>query len=314
MAFIEQQKNPLVNISGIVVFKSRLQGTPTKQITYSPSFPDQEKTSKGDIMKNFNPSAGSYEPQNALWLGKAAALAYENEISVSQALQDFKVTQIANPTTDTQGYVAGNSEMVVVSLRGTEPNKLVDWLTDLDAILTSGPVGEVHRGFYDALMSIWADLVSTLQSTRQHKQPIWFTGHSLGAALANLAAAKLLKDEMVESIKGLYTFGQPRTGTRTFADWFDGEMKPQTYRFVNHHDIVPHVPLPPLYMHSGNLIHFDSKGNIHTDEAFWDAMREKLDETAKNLIKDKFIPDEIEDHFMKNYLKRLEQNAGNNPM
>jgi triacylglycerol lipase len=262
-------------------------------------------------MENFNPSAATYDPRNALWLGNAAALAYKDAASVKQALQGFSVTPLANPATDTEGFVGGNTAMIVIAFRGSKDVR--NWLTNLDAVLEKGPVGEVHKGFYDAISSVWSDLVNTVQSLRHSGQPLWITGHSLGAALATLAAAELLKDNVVESINGLYTFGQPRTGNPAFAGWFDGLMKARMFRFVNNSDIVPHVPLPPFYRHAGTFLHFDSAGKISAHEEFWVQLKGDLEEEAKSLFNDKFIPDNIEDHFMENYLSCLERNVSVDP-
>ena len=40
---------------------------------------------------------------------------------------------------------------------------------------------------------------------------VWYTGHSLGGALASLATAQMRRQEV--PVDGLYTFGQPRTGS-----------------------------------------------------------------------------------------------------
>uniref|UniRef100_A0A915NX08 Fungal lipase-like domain-containing protein n=1 Tax=Meloidogyne floridensis TaxID=298350 RepID=A0A915NX08_9BILA len=69
---------------------------------------------------------------------------------------------------------------------------------------------------------------------RQHKHyEVWITGHSLGGALAAIAAAKLIQSKEIgpDKIK-LVTFGQPRTGDSGFAAgmskniFYDNDMKP----------------------------------------------------------------------------------------
>lgn len=71
---------------------------------------------------------------------------------------------------------------------------------------------------------------------------ITFTGHSLGGALASLAAARTAKQgfRSGSQIK-VYTFGQPRVGNVQFARNFDAIL-PNTYRVVFRRDIVPHMP------------------------------------------------------------------------
>ena len=68
------------------------------------------------------------------------------------------------------------------------------------------------------------------------------TGHSLGAAMASLCAAEIIKLGYLpaDRIK-LITFGQPRTGDRDYAVAHDSLMN-YSYRVIHAHDVVPHLP------------------------------------------------------------------------
>ncbi|GMT04641.1 hypothetical protein PENTCL1PPCAC_26815, partial [Pristionchus entomophagus] len=68
------------------------------------------------------------------------------------------------------------------------------------------------------------------------------TGHSLGGALASLAAAQTVKIGRcsVSQVK-LYTFGQPRVGTYQFSKNFD-DLGIESYRIVHGSDAVPALP------------------------------------------------------------------------
>lgn len=74
--------------------------------------------------------------------------------------------------------------------------------------------------------------------------PIYITGHSLGGALAQIATAVFGSDQ----IAACYTFGSPRVGNSYFDLW----VKPPSYRVMNYADIVPTVPFPIIYRHSGD--------------------------------------------------------------
>ena len=264
-------------------------------------------------MDGFNSTATTYDPQNALWLGKIADLAYEKITKVNESLPGWKIIPLANPKTDTEGFIAGNNDLIVISFRGTEADEIKDWLIDLDAEMVDGPTGKVHQGFHDAVSSIWEELVAALGQLQHHDKTLWITGHSLGGAVALLSSARLLKEEVVTSISGIYTFGQPRTGDQEFASWLDGIMKTRTFRLVNNNDIVPHLPPPPLYKHAGTFLYFDSDEKIQTGEGFWQCLKERMEISAKNLLDNNFVPAEIENHFMSNYLKQLEINVATLP-
>lgn len=64
----------------------------------------------------------------------------------------------------------------------------------------------LYDGVRDALRSLHAELGST-------QQRLYVTGHSLGAAMAAMAAPLLLRDFAPPEIR-LYTFGCPRTGNQ----------------------------------------------------------------------------------------------------
>uniref|UniRef100_A0A915LKV3 Fungal lipase-like domain-containing protein n=1 Tax=Meloidogyne javanica TaxID=6303 RepID=A0A915LKV3_MELJA len=79
---------------------------------------------------------------------------------------------------------------------------------------------------------------------RQHKHyEVWITGHSLGGALAAIAAAKLIQSKEIgpDKIK-LVTFGQPRTGDSGFAAGMNKYLPFFNYRVTRARDLVVHVP------------------------------------------------------------------------
>jgi triacylglycerol lipase len=89
----------------------------------------------------------------------------------------------------------------------------------------------------------------------------------LGAALATLAVATC--GEEAKPVHGLYTFGQPRVGGKSFARNFDLNFKSRAFRFVNNNDVVTRVPTRAMgYRHVGQVLVFDSSGKIQTDLHF----------------------------------------------
>ena len=87
----------------------------------------------------------------------------------------------------------------------------------------------MHDGFEEALDSIWHDVDIALAAL---DCPVFYTGHSLGAALATLAAVR-------RPPKAVYTFGSPRVGNEAFAATLrDVRM----YRVVDGEDVVTTLP------------------------------------------------------------------------
>ncbi len=86
---------------------------------------------------------------------------------------------------------------------------------------------------------------------RFRKSPaIWLSGHSLGAALATLAAYRLLLYGF--DVRGLVTFGSPRVGDGAFAAFLEQEATADGVfgnflRHVNDNDIITTVPLQTFF-------------------------------------------------------------------
>jgi hypothetical protein len=76
----------------------------------------------------------------------------------------------------------------------------------------------------------------------------FITGHSLGGALAALAGAYAYTNALVQatgildSLRGIYTFGQPMIGNPQFAAKLQGTLGQNLFRHVYGRDIVPRLP------------------------------------------------------------------------
>jgi triacylglycerol lipase len=152
------------------------------------------------------------------------------------------------------GLVEWNAttKTAIVAIRGTET--IWEWIADVDAApvpyLPTLGAGLVHMGFQLVYQNIRASIASLLKTNCQGAQTIWVTGHSLGGALAVLGAYDILKNVNLGPVPQLYTFAGPRAGAPDFAGNFNAAI-PVCYRIVNFMDVVPQVPVPPLYEHVG---------------------------------------------------------------
>ena len=83
-----------------------------------------------------------------------------------------------------------------------------------------GPAGlRVEHGFlaaYNSLRNATANAITAGLAACGAGCSLLFTGHSLGAAMATLAAAEHAGGAAAVQ---LYTFGSPRVGDQAFASW-----------------------------------------------------------------------------------------------
>ncbi|KAJ6517373.1 Alpha/Beta hydrolase protein [Mycena vitilis] len=158
----------------------------------------------------------------------------------------------------TQGFIARDDKRqeIVVAFRGTF--ELKDFLADLKfrkAPFKSTGIPKhirelvyVHRGFLDAYNNVVNDVLAHVNEELEDfpSYSIVVTGHSLGGAIAALAAPSI-KNSIQSAHPNvglkLYTFGQPRVGTPKFARYVEEIIGVDNiYRAVHTQDIVPMVP------------------------------------------------------------------------
>lgn len=253
----------------------------------------------------FNPKATGWDINNALSLAMASELAYEQDmgkVTTTLGAWGFDPDRIVFLNrSHTQGFVAGNATMVLVSFRGTESTDLWDWMSDAHIELDPAPaglLGRVHRGFAQALKGVQVDLEEAIRKF-QDNQSLWFTGHSLGAALAALAKTQLGG--------GLYTFGQPRVGDSLFCRSFDykGDDRP-SFRVVNDGDIVTRIPPRAFgYSHFGQSVFIDAAGKLRTEGSWWSNFLREVTVGIEGLQKPASL---VKEHAISLYVKNLAKN------
>ena len=87
-------------------------------------------------------------------------------------------------------------------------------------------------------------------------------GHSLGGALAALTALRI-STELGADVDAVYTFGMPRPGDPAFAELYNRQLGPNTYRLVHGEDVVPTVAPSELgFRHLGRFLPCERQGRF----------------------------------------------------
>ncbi|WP_431275536.1 lipase family protein [Variovorax ureilyticus] len=142
------------------------------------------------------------------------------------------------------GAIHGGDGTALIAFRGTQPDEIRHLATNLQAqqIEWSESGGRVHAGFAKAIRGVLPQVIDWLAGEGQPRSRLLLAGHSLGAALATLAAS-VLKPEM------LITLGSPRIGD---AEFVASLAHLDIVRLVDGCDVVTQLP-PALsfYAHAG---------------------------------------------------------------
>jgi predicted lipase len=245
---------------------------------------------------------------NIIDYAKIAKLSYESEDVFKK-----KITKITNPTnvhfvdagvngySDAQMYVLEYQDKLLFTVRGTSSIK--DIITDIGIVKTlfedvqySNNINNdkykeirVHSGFhhqYNTLkFCVIANIFKRIWDIKYPKPiKIYFTSHSLGAAISSLLAATLKAHFGSKVHVSNYAFGCPKVGNSSFLEFYNDNID-KTYRYVNNNDIVTRLP-KIVYAEYNDIIQLGkpNKGDI-------------IDQNLGN----------ISDHSIDNYIKSLEK-------
>jgi len=200
-----------------------------------------------------------------------------NTVAISSALTGIYLT------------VRKVDDSVYVTFRGTEFGKLNDLKTIANSEFErAGPgLPQMHAGFLKAFASIKGQLIREINN--YNPRYIYFCGHSMGGALAQMAHYILHQQDYRLNVdwSRMYsiTFGSPR---------FMGQWRPPTYmayrtlRIVNGTDPVPNLPLRFTgYKHIGDELLMTPFGVLYNPGTF------------RRLIYSKF--NFFSSHYLENY-------------
>ena len=200
--------------------------------------------------------------ERALLLAELSMIAYLPPKETEKAALRLGFTETIFYNNDgSQAYSFANQQDIIIAFRGTEPNEWNDIKADMDATKAlAETVGHVHRGFKKEVDDVWPQLEEMLISHKQNLvKNLWFTGHSLGGAMASICAGRCLLSHIDTQPEEVHTFGSPRVGTKRYIN----HAKIDYFRWVNNNDIVTRTPPVWLgYRHSGKEMYLNSQGKL----------------------------------------------------
>lgn len=211
--------------------------------------------------------------ERSLMFVKLSAIAYFDPASAKRAAKRLGFTSVEfYDKSGAQAYRFQNKHDLVIACRGTEPSQFSDIKADLQTMpVRSESVSRVHRGFKTEVDDIWPDIRNDISRKANVSRKLWFCGHSLGAAMATIMAARCKNDEWLSDPEQLYTYGSPRVGWRGYCKAIDVEH----YRWKNNNDIVTSVPLLAMgYRHHGTEQYINAYGLIRNPTT-WQRIKDK---------------------------------------
>ena len=207
-------------------------------------------------------AANSYNLTNLITSVLLSGAAYCDDYSnLSIPLtDDLKIHDtFYDPETDLRGFAASINNTYYVALRGSSSAQ--NWIDDFEIRLVDYDkcAGcSVHHGFYKSALGVKSQVLSSIEN-HGFIDNIIVTGHSYGAAVAQVLALELLE---INNNIHVYNFGQPRTGNSEFAEYTNKFLSPNYWRVTHDRDLVPHLPPKFGYRHSCGELFEDSHGDL----------------------------------------------------
>lgn len=250
----------------------------------------------------FSERAAGFSPANAWWLAELSRWMYQGKRSPDRVVQQRLLARVGLRETGFFSVAGTHCSLVqsedrrfaVLIFRGTSQTR--NWWTNAYV----GPLrNNAHRGYEIALDKVWPQVLHALAGV---DCPLYMTGHSMGGALATLAARRV-------EPHALYTFGSPPVGNQALVA---SMAHIQAFRVVNFRDLATRVPCIFSFSHVGTL-HY-----LSWDHSLWstpdlasivsDRRRGPRSITGK-LNRGKLIrlQEALSDHAPLNYVAHLER-------
>jgi pimeloyl-ACP methyl ester carboxylesterase len=149
-------------------------------------------------------------------------------------------------------YKAGNSSVWVV-FKGSDVSNLLQNLECGHTPPVGGRFGarsadvRLHSGFYAGWQALEAPVTAAVLEFLQEVPTgkVYVVGHSLGAALASIAALRLSRTLPAPAeVAGVWLLAAPRAGNPTWKQIYNAVLLKKTLRISNFLDIAAGLPKP----------------------------------------------------------------------
>lgn len=265
---------------------------------------------------SINPYTTKLNHGNAYWMARLSDVVYnsksgsdpapDEEVILGKLKADdsgfIKIVPVA--VDNAQAMLVEHEQYFCMAFRGTDQTK--DWFDNFDFDKVKSYDCEFHEGFYRQISKVWTKLVGTYNELKKEKEtprPLFFTGHSLGGAMATVATALWALDGD-RQFTSTYTFGQPRAVTSGTDRTLNSIFSSKFFRFHNNNDIVSRVPFRLQgFRHVGQYVYIDKNGEIHQESGFWTRFQDQV-RGAWEARNEPGI-DYFADHNIKNYLDAI---------
>jgi len=183
-----------------------------------------------------------YQAHVARWITKQTR-ANTNQLEIQGSIDYVTRSQVVVA-------ISKLPRVIFISLRGTTL-AFSDFKADLDARKTTYSLGfgaevKFHRGFFDAVIDCFDEVVEKVAEINTTNVPVYIAGHSLGGAMAAIFHARLAAHKFhpffnrhhpIRSSVSCYSFGMPRYGNSQAKS-----LLPQPHHVFNEFDAIPTVP------------------------------------------------------------------------
>jgi triacylglycerol lipase len=234
------------------------------------------------------------EKPQLLIFANIAAITYEDPKTSKTKFKTlgYTIVEFFNIENAQAYLLKGSDNTHVLSFRGTEVTEPSDILADLKAGKNIEAIGgKIHVGFKGEINKLWPAIEKAVSNI----DSLYVAGHSLGAAMATIAAGR-----MQSKVLALITFGSPRVGNKEYVN----SLTVKHYRVQNNCDDVTKVPFLLMgFKHHGTHIYMNYYGafrNLTPWQQIKDMVRSRVKAYTKG---QKFLG--AYDHMMDSYIAKL---------